>query len=424
MFKHIIGMMLGKEKSAEYYELMKQKNYIAVGQQYGKLVYRFSVNRWRRKSILIQLAKEGKLDVVAQIYSKRKLKKAKVLAAHYAEYQSGKPNKAVATGKYFFRRAIRSGITWAIVAVILIIVFRTQIMSSYLRMSFSSSRTEAEQQYAAEIAAFDLKAAEYGVYLFFDVFDANVDNTTDLEVYNKIINDMWTNITGYGKPEMNAAGYMRLDIVSGNGVGVCRNMSDYMIGVLESQPLVHASNPRMFYVDMGHEGEFGRMSVERKFAPSYDSSQSTEMTPFLKKYAANHVIVAVDVEPLDAPDVKFTLLIDPTNPSYGYLKDGEIVWINSAYDKEGNPNNPNPLDYTYKKLADYEFNTSEDHKLNTKAIKNSYKINQETEDYIWANYDLSNQEEALEKIKQIDDAEYVGETFFKGAISDVLDYAE
>ena len=112
MFKHIIGMMLGKEKSAEYYELMKQKNYIAVGQQYGKLVYRFSVNRWRRKSILIQLAKEGKLDVVAQIYSKRKLKKAKVLAAHYAEYQSGKPNKAVATGKYFFRRKEFPRISW------------------------------------------------------------------------------------------------------------------------------------------------------------------------------------------------------------------------------------------------------------------------------------------------------------------------
>lgn len=424
LFKHIIGMILGKEKGVEYYELMKQKNYIAVGQQYGKLVYRFSVNKWRRKSILVQMAKEGKLDVVAQIYSKRKLKKAKVLAAHYAEYQSGKPNKAVATGKYFFRRAIRSGITWAIVTFIFIIVFRTQIMSYFLKANLMSQKMDAEQQYAAAIEAFDSKAVEYGVYVFFDVFGADMENTTDLEVYNKIINDMWTNITGYGKPEIDAAGYMRLDIVSGNGVGVCRNMSDYMIGVLESQPMVKASDPRMFYVDMGHKGEYKLMSIERKFAPSNGSSQSTEMSPFLKKYAANHVIVAVDVHPIELEGKIFTLLIDPTNPGYGYLKDGEIVWINSAYDKEGNPNDLNPLEYTYKKLADYELNTSADHKLNTKAIKNSYKIDQETEDYIWANYDLSNQEEALEKIKQIDDAEYVCQTFFKGAVSDVLSNAE
>lgn len=421
MFKHIIGLILGKEKKTEYYELMKQKNFIAVGQQYGKVVYFFSVNRWRRKRILNQLAKEGKLDVVAQLYSKRKLKKAKVISTQFLEYQAGKPNKAVAAGKYFFRRAIRSGITWVILAAILIFAFRTRIVSSFLRFSYMNSKMEVEEQYAAEIADFDNKAVEYGTYLFFDVFDADVENTTDLEVYNKIINDMWSSITGYGNPELNLAGYMRLDIVSGNGVGVCRNMSDYMVGVLESQPFVCTNSPRMFYVDMDHEGEFAGMSVERKFATSYDNTQQSETAPFLKKYAANHVIVAVDVEPLDASDVRFTLLIDPTNPSYGYIKNGDIVWINSFYDREGNPNNQNPLKYTYKELADYELNTREDHKLNTKAIRNSYKINQEIENYIWAHYDRSNQEEALETIKQIDDAEYVKETFFNRAVRDILE---
>ena len=421
MFKHITGMILGKEKKTEYYELMKQKDFIAVGQEYGKVVYFFSVNRWRRKRILNQLAKEGKLDVVAQLYTKRKLKRAKVLADQYSEYQAGKPNKAIATGKYFFRRAIRNGITWVILIAILIFAFRTKIMSSYIRICISNSKMEVEEQYAAEIAAFDLKAIEYGAYLFFNAFDADVENTTDLEVYNKIIYDMWSNITGYGNPELNLSGYMRLDIVSKNGVGVCRNMADYMVGVLESQPLVRGSNPRLFYVDMGHEGEVAFMSVPCKFAPSYDNAQRSEETSFQKKYAANHVVVAIDAAPIDANDVRFTLLIDPTNPGYGYLKDGDIVWINSFYDKEGNSNNQNPLKYTYKELADYGLNSKEGYKLNKKAIKNSYKINRETEDYIWAKYDLSNQEEALEAIKQIDDAEYVSENFFNGAISDILE---
>ena len=148
MFKRFIGMILGKEKKDEYYELMKKKDFIAVGQQFGKTVYFFSVNRLRRKRILNQLAKEGNLDVVAQLYSIRKQKKAKVLAAQYAEYQSAKPNKAFATGKYFLRRAIRSGLTWVLLALILIYACITPLFSNLIRTNTMKSRMQLAEQYA------------------------------------------------------------------------------------------------------------------------------------------------------------------------------------------------------------------------------------------------------------------------------------
>lgn len=419
MFKHTIGMILGKEKRADYYELLKEKNYVAVGQKYGKAVYHISVSGCRRRRIFKQLAKEGKLDVISQLYSKRKLKKAKVLATQYAAYKA-EPNRVKAVCRYGLGRAVRCGWTWVILSFAMIYMCRTRLVSLYIKMQMSSQALTAETQYAAEIEAFDQKAVEYGVYLYTNAF--NAEDHEDILVYNKIMDDMWSNIEGYGVPEMDLTGVARLDIVSENGVGVCRNMADYMVSVLDAQVMKCCKNPRKMYVDSEH-GDMKLMDIDRKMVESAKevaaNGEAYNENEFAKKYAANHVIVAVDVNDF-LEDVQFTLLIDPTNPSYGYLKNGEIVWINSAYDRDGNPNPREPYQATYKKLADYELNQGTAHRENERAFKNSYKLTQKAEEYIWAHYDLPQQNEALEAVRQIDDHDYVSETYFHGAVQEVL----
>lgn len=319
-------------------------------------------------------------------------------------------------GKKRSKKRIRKIFFWVMMAMYL---SWTPLVTLYIWSGTYLSREEMKTQYAAEIEAFDQKAIDYSLYLFRDVFD--FEEIDDLKICNKIMYDMWSNIKGYGKPEVDPVGFSRLDIVSENGVGVCRNMADYMATVLDSQITNYFSNPRRIYVDMGSSGNNCILDIPREILTESSELSSREeeyeASRFLKKYAANHVIVAVDVNDYTS-DVKFTLLIDPTNPGYGYLKNGKIVWINAAYDRQGNPVDSDLLSYKYKARADFEMN--EKHGLNAKAIRNSYLLSKKAENYIWSHYDLSNQQRALEEIKLIDDKEYVGATYFHGAISDVL----
>ena len=74
------------------------------------------------------------------------------------------------------------------------------------------------QKYAKEIENYQKEIQEYAKTI-------NQKKYTDLEIFMKIMKDMYETTRGYGQPEIDAQGYYGMDMQEG-GIGVCRNIAD------------------------------------------------------------------------------------------------------------------------------------------------------------------------------------------------------
>ncbi len=77
---------------------------------------------------------------------------------------------------------------------------------------------ENKEVYESEINAYNQKISKYSEEI------RNM-NLSDIQIFMKVMDDMWHNIKGYADPEKDIIGYLELSIATEEGYGVCRNMA-------------------------------------------------------------------------------------------------------------------------------------------------------------------------------------------------------
>lgn len=68
----------------------------------------------------------------------------------------------------------------------------------------------------------------YNKKIIEDTKDVKSQNLSDLEIFMKLMNDLYEDNQGYGTPKIDIRGFYGIDFMNENGIGVCRNMADYI----------------------------------------------------------------------------------------------------------------------------------------------------------------------------------------------------
>ncbi len=88
----------------------------------------------------------------------------------------------------------------------------------------------------------------------------DINSQSDMEIIMRTMNDMHKTIKGYGEPKINARGYLGMDMMGEEGIGVCRNMA---ANITDKFNEINPSyNARMVVVYMKKEGDLIPNNIE------------------------------------------------------------------------------------------------------------------------------------------------------------------
>ena len=216
---------------------------------------------------------------------------------------------------------------------------KKKILIPILGLSFALPTTSSAIAFMekSEEEKENLKQIEEYIDSIEDYADSiNKYNFSDIEILMKVTKDMWNNIDGYGSPEKDLRYYPGLDLYGDKKVGVCRNMADDVARKLNA--INKDYNARVLYVHVSGSG-YSNADIDIKFAEQ-DASYTQQDTDSndveqpetdieskvdVSKFFGNHAIVLVDIK-----EYNVTLVLDPTNPGIGVLKDFKIYTFNDT----------------------------------------------------------------------------------------------
>lgn len=364
------------DKKEEIKRLKKEKNYEEIYRKFGSKEYVKNTPSSYRKKDLNKLVKEGKFE---DIYSKYGKKVYNNLLSR-AKYQEIKENK----GR-------KSAILWRIKRSLKLTGLYLGIASSTFTLSLpvlnASTTKENEIKYEKEIKNYDNKIKKYAE-------EVNELKLNDVQVFMKVIDDMWNQIKGYKNPELDLTGFMELDLASEDGYGVCRNMaSDVARKLNEINP---DYNARTLVVNMGHDGQYKLADVKRKILEENETvdtdSSSRAVQNKMSDILGNHMITLVDVK-----SDNLIVVLDPTNPGIGIYQNGKIEMLNSVKGNE--------LNFDTRKFT--TFITSNGYKDGAESVidfADSYQESKLSPKQIEEKYGLDAQNKALKEVRKIEEA--------------------
>lgn len=364
------------DKKEEIKRLKKEKNYEEIYRRFGSKEYVKNTPSSYRKKELKKLVKEGKFE---DIYSKYGKKVYNNLLSR-AKYQEIKENK----GR-------KSAILWRIKRSLKLTGLYLGIASSTFTLSLpvmnASTTKENEIKYEKEIKNYDNKIKKYAE-------EINELKLNDVQVFMKVIDDMWNQIKGYKNPELDLTGFLELDLASEDGYGVCRNMaSDVARKLNEINP---DYNARTLVVNMGHDGQYKLADVKRKILEENETvdtdSSSRDVQNKMSDILGNHMITLVDVK-----SDNLIVVLDPTNPGIGIYQNGKIEMLNSV--------KGNGLNFDTRKFT--TFITSNGYKDGAESVidfADSYQESKLSPKQIEEKYGLDAQNQALKEVRKIEEA--------------------
>lgn len=364
------------DKKEEIKRLKKEKNYEEIYRKFGSKEYVKHTPSSYRKKDLNKLVKEGKFE---DIYSKYGKKVYNNLLSR-AKYQEIKENK----GR-------KSAILWRIKRSLKLTGLYLGIASSTFTLSLpvlnASTTKENEIKYEKEIKNYDNKIKKYAE-------EVNELKLNDVQVFMKVIDDMWNQIKGYKNPELDLTGFLELDLASEDGYGVCRNMaSDVARKLNEINP---DYNARTLVVNMGHDGQYKLADVKRKILEENETvdtdSSSRDVQNKMSDILGNHMITLVDVK-----SDNLIVVLDPTNPGIRIYQNGKIEMLNSVKGNE--------LNFDTRKFT--TFITSNGYKDGAESVidfADSYQESKLSPKQIEEKYGLDAQNQALKEVRKIEEA--------------------
>ncbi len=315
-----------KKNIKDIIQLMKEKKYDEIYQKYGRETYLRVVSNKHQIRDIDKLMDEGRFFELYEKYGEkiyrdylREMKKVdvenelgiKFKFNNYLFFENMTQNLKIIrnqAAKVMLGLTIVSG------------GFSTMISSQYDQVIENNSKV-----YQSEIKDYDEEIKTYAEHI-------NSMNLSDLEIIMKVMNDMWNSIDGYKTPDMyDAIGYPRLALYM-DGYGVCRNMADDFTARMNAiNPNYEACNLNVYL----KEAEIN--NIRRTTLVNYntiaDNSEQEENIDYkseiISNLTGNHMVSCVKLKEDDV-----LLIVDPTNPSIGVLKNGEITMLSNQMMKE------------------------------------------------------------------------------------------
>lgn len=315
-----------KKNIKDIIQLMKEKKYDEIYQKYGRETYLRVVSNKHQIRDIDKLMDEGRFFELYEKYGEkiyrdylREMKKVdvenelgiKFKFNNYLFFENMTQNLKIIrnqAAKVMLGLTIVSG------------GFSTMISSQYDQVIENNSKV-----YQSEIKDYDEEIKTYAEHI-------NSMNLSDLEIIMKVMNDMWNSIDGYKTPDMyDAIGYPRLALYM-DGYGVCRNMADDFTARMNAiNPNYEACNLNVYL----KEAEIN--NIRRTTLVNYDTiadnSEQEENIDYkseiISNLTGNHMVSCVKLKEDDV-----LLIVDPTNPSIGVLKNGEITMLSNQMMKE------------------------------------------------------------------------------------------
>lgn len=310
-----------KKNIKDIIQLMKEKKYDEIYQKYGRETYLRVVSNKHQIRDIDKLMDEGRFFELYEKYGEkiyrdylREMKKVDV------ENELGIKFKF--NNYLFFEnmtqnlKIIRNQAAKVMLGLTIISGgFSTMISSQYDQVIENNSKV-----YQSEIKDYDEEIKTYAEHI-------NSMNLSDLEIIMKVMNDMWNSIDGYKTPDMyDEIGYPRLALYM-DGYGVCRNMADDFTARMNAiNPNYEACNLNVYL----KEAEIN--NIRRTTLVNYntiaDNSEQEENIDYkseiISNLTGNHMVSCIKLKEDDV-----LLIVDPTNPSIGVLKNGEITMLSN-----------------------------------------------------------------------------------------------
>lgn len=297
----------------------KQEYYNEVYHLYGARVYRRVTPERLQKKDIKNLLKNGKFEDIYFKHGESKYNEnIGYMKAKYIEQETG--NKLP---KVFNR--ISNFIKRKIVSPMLGVALALPASSVTIDLMAERNKNEEYKQYLYQIEEY-----MYNIHMYAE--SVNKMNLSHEEVLMKVTKDMWENIKGYGNPQLDLPTCRGLDLAKEDGVGVCRNMADDVARKLNAINKEYNARAVAAY----HlEGEYKIADIKIKVVePDKQNEEKEEKNNYINevvKYTGNHVVVMLDIK-----EDNVTLILDPTNPGIGVIKNGQITMFNAT--KEDNFN--------------------------------------------------------------------------------------
>ena len=123
---------------------------------------------------------------------------------------------------------------------------------------------------------------------------------SDIQIFMKVMDDMWGSIQGYKTPEKDIHGFLELDLANEDGYGVCRNMaSDVARKLQEINPDYNARTIAVYIEDGFKIADIERTVLETNETVQEDSSEEQEQNSIIsaiQNFVGNHMVTLVDVK--------------------------------------------------------------------------------------------------------------------------------
>lgn len=248
------------------------------------------------------------------------------------------------------------------------------LYNGLFRWNYNRNIEKNAYEYATELQNYNEFLEQYAKYI-------NSLELSDMEIFVKVMKDIWEDIDGYGKADDIIHAYYRLSFQE-EGKGVCTSFAD------DFTARINAINPnydaKMVVVSMGEEDlDVERLNIERKKLS--ENSENNE-SAFTKIYG-NHAVSIVYLK-----DYNLYMMVDPTNLFIGIFRNGKI----DILDVKDN----GYLDFKYNSSTHY---TSDSYKeIFGDYLKTFSRSNLSNEEIV-SMFGYEAQVNALDKINVIDE---------------------
>ena len=362
-----------KETKAKIKQLKNQKKYDEIFINYGSSEYVKNTPRKLKNEELKKLIKEGKYEAIYNKFGENTYNQILEKARYNEIKEANGLSKAIL---FKIRRFLPKSLAVALFASSSLIAIPT-ISSEILTRENSII-------YGNQIEDYNNKISDYAEEI------KSLDLENDLQIFMKVIDDMWKNIQGYKEPEKDVYGYLELSISNKDGYGVCRHFASDVAKKLNA--INPEYNARVMIVKM-NDGGFYMPDIKRTIleqnetvSEGTNSQENFNLYELVSNVIGNHAVTLANL-----PGQNTILVIDPTNPSIGIYKDGKIKLFNSS-EKNG-------MTFDPKELATAIYNGF-DGAINSVDYIASFEETSSSLDELAKEYGYDEQQKALKEVRE------------------------
>ena len=316
---------MNKEIKEQIKKLKKEKKYDDIYLKYGSKEYVKNTPRKIKKQETKRLFSEGKYIDIYNKYGEEQYNKILVKAMYKEIKENSNTLKAVL---WRIKENIIAGTKNTAIIATGVLTLGLPTVAVMGAEFVSEEKNKNSVIFEEDIQKYNEKINKYAK-------EVNAMNLDDVQIYMKVMNDMWGSIQGYGIPKKNIMGFPELDLATEDGYGVCRNMASDVAKKLNA--INPNYNARTMIVQMGDDGKYTVANIKRNFVQSIQNDEQSEEQEQkeetqeeqnngfkLEDFTGNHLVTLVD-----STEDNLIIVLDPTNPGIGIYKEGKITMLNS-----------------------------------------------------------------------------------------------